>query len=310
VDTALQIRDFLLTRRAKVTPEQVGLPRGTASRRVPGLRREEVAALAGVSTEWYTRLEKGHIAGVSKDVLHAVARALQLDEAETTHLFDLARSARAGRVARRSRRPQAAVEHPQVKDSLQRLLDSMTDAAAFIRDARLDVLAANALARALYHPAYEQARSDHRAPNLARFAFLDPRARTYYPDWEHLARSTVAVLRTEAGRAPHDTALSDLVGELAVRSEDFRELWANHDVLLHRRGVKSFAHPVVGRLEVEFDSLEVTADRRLTLTAYSAVPSSPSEDALRVLASWAATDGSPSAPGDVQDVPSSPAVGR
>lgn len=307
MDTAPQIRDFLLTRRAKVTPEQVGLPRGTATRRVPGLRREKVAALAGVSTEWYTRLEKGHIAEVSEDVLHAVARALQLDEAETTHLFDLARSARA---ARRSRRPQAAVEHPQVKNSLQRLLDSMTGAAAFIRDARLDVLAANALARALYHPVYEQARSDHRAPNLARFAFLDPRARSYYPDWEHLVRSTVAVLRTEAGRAPHDTALSDLVGELSVRSEDFRELWASHDVLLHRRGVKCFAHPVVGRLEVEFDSLEVTADRRLTLTAYSAVPSSPSEDALRVLASWAATEGSPSAPGDLHDVPSSPSVGR
>ena len=241
VDNRADIRDFLATRRARITPEQAGLPSGGGRRRVPGLRREEVAVLAGVSTEWYVRLEKGHIAGVSDDVLDAVARALQLDEAERSHLFDLARAAKPGRHAP-SRRPK-----PQVRPSVQRILDSMTTTAAFVRNGRLDILAINALGRALYAPVFDDER---RPANLARFNFLDPRAKDFYPDWNDAANTSVALLRTEAGRDPHNRDLTDLVGELATRSEEFRTRWAAHNVRLHRTGVKHFHHPVVGTLDL------------------------------------------------------------
>lgn len=279
VDNRADIREFLATRRAKVTPEQAGLPAGGGRRRVPGLRREEVAVLAGVSTEWYVRLEKGHIGGVSDDVLDAVARALQLDEAERTYLFDLARAARPSRAPRR--RAQLGL-----RPSLQRILDSMTGTPAFIRNGRLDLLAINPLGRALYLPAFD---IPDRPVNLARFNFLDRRAIDFYPEWNEAANTTVALLRTEAGRDPYDKALSDLIGELATRNEEFRTRWAAHDVRLHQAGVKHFRHPVVGLLDLDFDALELPAERGLTLTAYSAEPGSPSHDALTLLASWAAT---------------------
>ncbi len=279
MDNRAEIREFLASRRAKVTPEQVGLPAGGGKRRVPGLRREEVAVLAGVSTDWYTRLEKGHINGVSADVLDAVARALQLDEAERTHLFNLARAARPDRTPRR--RGQS-----RIRPSVQRILDSMVTTPAFVRNGRLDLLAINALGRALFSPAFED---PVRPANLARFNFLDPAARDFYPDWNNSANTTVALLRTEAGRDPHNKDLADLIGELATRSDAFRVRWAAHDVRLHRSGVKHFHHPAVGTVELSFEALDLPADTGLTLTAYTAEPGSPSEDALRLLASWAAT---------------------
>jgi transcriptional regulator with XRE-family HTH domain len=280
VDNRAEIREFLATRRAKVTPEQAGLQRGGGRRRVPGLRREEVAVLAGVSTEWYVRLEKGHVSGVSDEVLSAVARALQLDEAERLHLFDLARAARPSRVARR-RTPQT------VRPSVLRILESMTGTPAFVRNGRLDVLSINPLGHALYSPVFED---PARPANLARFCFLDPAARDFYPDWDDVARATVALLRSQAGRDPYNRELTDMVGELATRSEQFRSWWAAHDVLLHQSGTKHFRHPVVGLLEVAFDSMPLPAsqDQGLTMTCYTAEPGSPSEDALKLLASWAA----------------------
>jgi transcriptional regulator with XRE-family HTH domain len=279
VDNRAEIREFLASRRAKVTPEQVGLPAGGGKRRVPGLRREEVAVLAGVSTDWYTRLEKGHINGVSADVLDAVARALQLDEAERAHLFNLARAARPDRTPRR--RGQS-----RVRPSVQRILDSMVTTPAFVRNGRLDLLAINALGRALFSPAFED---PVRPANLARFNFLDPAARDFYPDWNNSANTTVALLRTEAGRDPHNKDLADLIGELATRSDAFRVRWAAHDVRLHRSGVKHFHHPAVGTVELSFEALDLPADTGLTLTAYTAEPGSPSADRLWLLASWAAT---------------------
>jgi MmyB-like transcription regulator ligand binding domain/Helix-turn-helix domain len=287
VENRAEIREFLVTRRAKVTPEQVGLATG-GRRRVPGLRREEVAVLAGVSTDWYVRLEKGHITGVSDEVLDAVARALQLSEVEIEHLFNLARAAKPARLPRRRSKT-------QISPSLQRVLDSMTGTAAFVRNGRLDILAANQLGRALYAPVLDN--PAHRG-NIARFGFLDPRAADYYPDYEGALSVAVALLRTEAGRDPHDKDLTELVGELATRSEAFRVRWGAHDVRSHRAGVKSFNHSVVGYLELTYDSLQLVAAPGLVLTAYTAEPHTASADALALLASWAATEhpAAPSAP--------------
>jgi transcriptional regulator with XRE-family HTH domain len=281
VDNRAEIREFLTTRRAKITPEQAGLQRGGGQRRVPGLRREEVAVLAGVSTEWYVRLEKGHIGGVSDEVLGAVARALQLDEAERLHLFDLARAAKPSRPPRRRTRQ-------TVRPSVLRILESMTGTPAFVRNGRLDVLAINPLGRALYSPVFDD---PARPANLARFCFLDPVSRDFYPEWDEAAQSTVALLRTEAGRDPYNRELTDLVGELATRSEQFRTGWAAHDVRLHQTGTKHFRHPIVGRIDLAFDAMPLPTreDQGLTMTCYTAEPGSPSDDAIKVLASWAAT---------------------
>jgi transcription regulator MmyB-like protein len=224
-------------------------------------------------------LEKGNIRGVSEDVLDAVARALQLDEAERLHLFNLARAAKPAAPARRR-------SQPSVRPSIARLLTAMASAPAFVRNGRLDVLAINPLGQALYSPAYEQ---PERPVNLARFAFLDPHSTDLYPDWNEAANTTVALLRSEAGRDPYNRDLTDLIGELATRSDEFRVRWAAHNVLLHRTGIKHFHQPVVGAIDVAFDSMDLLADTGLTLTAYSAEPATPSEDALKLLASWAAT---------------------
>ncbi len=273
------VREFLVSRRAKVTPEQAGLPAYGGKRRVPGLRREEVALLAGVSVDYYNRLERGNLHGVSDSVLDAVARALQLDEAEHEHLFDLARAANDTR-ARPVRTPK-----PKVRPSVQRLLDAITDGPAQVRNGRMDVLAANAIGVALFSEAYEDPR---RPMNSTRYLFLDPRARYFYDNWEKAASDSVAILRTELGRAPHDKDLMNLVGELSTRSDEFRVRWARHDVRLHYTGVKVFHHPVVGDLEVGYEALGLSADPGLTLTVYTAVKPSDSEK-FRLLASWHAT---------------------
>src|SRR5215468_5638127 len=280
MDPRAEIREFLATRRAKITPDQAGMRLYGGRRRVPGLRREEVAMLAGVSIDYYTRLEKGNVAGVSDQVLGAVARALQLDEAERAHLFDLARAAGPRRPPARQRGKQ------EIRASVQHILDSAATAAAFVRNGHLDLLAANALAQALYAPVYA---GPARPANLARFCFLDPRSHELYPDWDDIANTTVALLRTETGRDPLNRDLSGLVGELATTSPQFRTRWAAHDVQLHHAGVKRLRHPAVGMIEVAYTTMDLPAQPGLVLTFYTAQPGSPSEDALRLLASRAAT---------------------
>jgi transcriptional regulator with XRE-family HTH domain len=280
VDNRDDVREFLATRRARLTPQAVGLPTHGANRRVPGLRREEVAVLAGVSIDYYTRLERGNLTGVSDSVLEAVARALQLDEAERAHLLDLARTANDTSTTRR-RRP---TQH-QVRPGMQRLLDAMTAAPTLVRNGRLDVIATNPLGRALFAPAF----TDPTSPtNLARFTF-DPHGREFFVDWDDVANATVSILRAEAARDPGDRNLTDLVGELATRSDEFRTRWAAHNVRLHDHGTKRFHHPIVGDLALTFEELPLPADPGLTMTAYTAETGSPSHDALALLASWLAT---------------------
>jgi transcriptional regulator with XRE-family HTH domain len=275
------VRDFLVTRRAKITPQQAGLQFYGANRRVPGLRREEVAMLAGVSADYYTRLEKGNLSGVSDSVLEAIAAALHLDEAERLHLLNLARAANTSPARAAARRtPQ------QIRPATRHILDGMTDTPAFVRNGRLDIIAVNALGQALYSPAFA---TPARPVNLARFRFLDPAARDFYPDFADSAHTTVALLRTEAGRDPFSKSLTDLIGELSTRSEEFRAMWAAHNVRLHRTGLKHFHHPVIGRIDLMFEAMALEADEGLTLTAYTAEPGTPAHDALKLLASWAAT---------------------
>jgi transcriptional regulator with XRE-family HTH domain len=279
VDAKSEIREFLTSRRAKLTPDQVGLA-SYGPRRVPGLRREEVAVLAGVSVPYYTRLERGNLSGVSESVLEALGRALQLDEAERAHLFDLARAAQPAAPGRRRRTQQ------RVRPSVQRLIDAMTGAPALVQNGRLDILSANLLGRALYSELYVD---PVRPVNHARFVFLSPRAPDFYRDWDRVANETVAILRTEAGRNPYDRDLSDLVGELSTRSEEFRTRWAAHNVRIHRTGGKDLHHPVVGDLNLTYEMLDVSADSGLAILTYTAEPRSKSAEALDLLASWTAT---------------------
>lgn len=287
------IREFLVSRRAKISPEQAGIPSYAELRRVPGLRREEVAQLAGVSTDYYTRLERGSIRGVSDSVLEAVASALQLDEAERAHLMDLARTANAPSRGAQSRTPRRPPQQ-RVRPGVLRLLDGMTGVVAIVQNGRSDVLAANLLGRALYSEVFDSAVSSGpgapgRLPNQARYLFLDPRAADLYPDWRAIAATTVAMLRTETGRNPHDRALNELVGELTSRSGLFAALWAGHDVRIHTTGTKRFHHPVAGDLSLQFETLHLPGDEGQTLFTFTAEPGSASENALAFLASWAAS---------------------
>jgi transcriptional regulator with XRE-family HTH domain len=275
-----EVREFLTSRRARITPEQLGLV-SYGSRRVPGLRREEVAVLAGVSVPYYTRLERGDINGVSQSVLEALARALELDDAERAHLLDLARAAQPT-----GTRPPMRRAKQRVRPEVQWTLDAITGAPAFVGNDRLDLLAANQLGRALFSELYT---APTRPINSARFVFLDPRAGTFYDDWERVADWCVASLRWAAGRDPHDRDLSDLVDELTTQSETFRTRWAAHDVRFHNVGVKHFHHPVVGELSLSLTRLDLPADPGLTIFTYTAEPGSRSEEALKLLGSWAAT---------------------
>ena len=249
--------------------------------------------LAGVSTDYYAKLERGNLAGVSDGVIEAVAQALRLDEAERAHLRDLAAAANATPHARK-----AAVPATSVRPGVKRILDGMPGLPAFVRNARLDILAINALGAALYAPVFDD---PERPANLARFNFLDGRARDFYPNWDDAANTSVALLRTEAGRNPFDKELTALIGELVTRSDTFRNRWASHNVRLHRTGTKHFHHPAVGVLELAFEAMDLSADNGLTLTVYSAEPGSSSADGLALLASWAA---SPAAPSSAASAPS------
>lgn len=282
VDVRQEISEFLVSRRARITPDQVGLP-FTGGRRVPGLRRSEAATLAGVSVEYYARLERGHIAGASTGVLDGLARALQLDETERGHLLDLARAADAIPTSGRSRRRTPGRAASRL--SLQWAMEAITEGVACVRDPRQNLVATNRLGRAFYSPVIGDG---GRVPNLARFQFLDPASRDFYPDWELFAEMCVGIMRTEAGRDPHDRELQDLVGELSTQSETFRRLWADHNVRTHGAGSKRFHHPVAGELTLAYEELAITAEPGLALLVYTAEPGSPSAERLRLLASWAA----------------------
>ena len=278
MDNKSDIREFLVSRRAKITPEMAGLPAYGRNRRVVGLRREEAAMLAGISVEYYTRLERGNASGVSEEVLEGIARALQLDDAERAHLFDLVRSVH---TTRPTRRP----TQERVRPTVQRILDAIT-APAYVRNGRLDILAANDLGRALYSEVF----TDPVLPaNTARFLFLNPRATEFFLDWEGIANDAVAILRAEAGRDPYDRRLSDLIGELSTRSEEFRVRWGAHNVKFHRTGSKRLHHPLVGDLTLSFDAFEIADDSGQRINVYTAEPGTPSHEALNLLASWTST---------------------
>lgn len=279
MDARTELREFLSTRRARLTPQAAGLPDYGGRRRVKGLRREEVAMLAGISVEYYTRLERGTPKGVSDSVLDGISRALQLDDAEHAHLFDLVRSLNTASPSRR--RP--SVE--RVRPAVQQIIDSMS-APAYVRNGRLDILASNAFGAALYAPVFEQTT---RPANTARFAFLDPRASAFFVDWEKTASDAVAILRSAAGRDPYDKRLTDLIGELSTRSDEFRVRWAAHDVKFHQTGTKRLHHPMVGELTLGFEAFELAADEGQRLNVYTAEPGSPTDERLKLLASWAST---------------------
>jgi transcriptional regulator with XRE-family HTH domain len=276
VDARAEIRDFLMSRRARIRPQQAGLPDYAGKRRVPGLRRSELATLAGISVEYLTQLERGNLAGASESVLDALARALQLDEAERTHLFDLARAADGPR--RASGRGRTA----HVRPSVQRILDTL-GSPAYARTGRGDVVAVNTLCTALY--------GDILGPevlpfNVARFVFLDPRSHDFFLDWDTVADDSAAALRIEAGRTPNDRQLSDLVGELSTRSDAFASRWGKHNVRLHRTATKRLQNPVVGELELTGDALQLPGED-LTLIVYTAPASSPAQEKLDFLTRWA-----------------------
>lgn len=276
----MEVAEFLRTRRDRITPEQAGII-GGGRRRVPGLRREEVAMLAGVSVEYYARMERGDLSGVSGEVLDALARALKLDEAEVDHLRDLAHIA--DPLLRRRRR---TVEHA-VKPTLQRFLDSVTGVPMWVRDRRLDYVAANPLGRALYAPVLEDVASQG---NTARFTFLNPASRVFFPDWEENADDMVATLRIYAGQNPLDRKLTDLIGELVTHSEPFRQRWAKHNVRHHWAGVKRIHHPSVGDLELSYQAMEFPANPDWFMFAFIAEPGSSTDERLRFLGSLTASE--------------------
>ena len=251
IDLRTEIREFLRTRRARITPAQAGLPAYGGNRRVTGLRREEVAMLASVSVDHYVRMERGSLAGASDSVLDALANALQLDEAERAHLFALARESGA-RTSHRKRTP----PH-QVRPAIQQVLDAMTDAPAWVCNGRHDILAMNQLARAVYSPVLADPR---RPANTTRFVYLHPyAAREFFVDYDRIANDAAAMLRLEAGRNPHAKPLIELVGELSTSSELFRQRWASHDVQFDCSGQKRLRHPAVGQLDLDFESMELRA---------------------------------------------------
>jgi transcriptional regulator with XRE-family HTH domain len=296
-----EVREFLVSRRGKVTPEQVGLATQTGAqagarsgtRRVPGLRRGEVAELAGVSVEYYTQLERGGVRGASESVLDAIARALRLDEAERAHLFDLARAANESAPNRSASAVRRRPTVRQIPPGVQQILDGQL-APAWVRNGIGDFVAWNHLGRALNSPLFDD---PARPVNSARFRFLSPRAADFYPDWDQTGRDTVAALRAEAGKNPYDKALTDLVGELSTRSEEFRTRWAAHDVRLHHTGIKRMHHPEVGELELSYQGLELASAPGLTMFVFTAELGSSSQRALDLLASWTAAQARPAPEG-------------
>ena len=297
MDRAKEIAGFLRSRRAGISPEQAGLPFDGRIRRVPGLRRDEVARLAGVSSEYYTRLEQGRAGNPSPEVIAAIARALRLDDTEAEHLRDLLAagsgsgfgtgvgSGSGAGAAWTSRRAPSRVQ--RVRPGLHLMLDTLDHVPAFILGRRTDVLAANRLARAIITD-FEVLPAARR--NMARYYLLDPLARERVGDWEQIAAETVAMLRFEAGRYPHDKQLADLVGELMLTCPEFTGWWNDHRVLRRTHGEKSYRHPVVGELRFSYESFQTPGDAEQTLCVYTVQPGSDSAQALRVLDSWTAPE--------------------
>ncbi|WP_308467348.1 helix-turn-helix transcriptional regulator [Rathayibacter soli] len=278
-DIRADIREFLSSRRARITPQQAGLPAFGGNRRVAGLRREEVAMLSGVSVDYYVRLERGDLAGASEGVLDSLARTLQLDDAEREHLFDLARASGPGK-------KRATKATTSVRPAVQQVLDAIADAPAWVRNGRHDIIAANRMGRALYSPVFDDPR---RPVNTTRFTYLNPAAKEFWRDYDKIAHDAASMLRLEAGRSPHDPELIQLIGELSTQSELFRQRWASRDVMFHRSGVKRLHHPVVGDLDLNYESMELPSEPGLVLNVYTAPADSASADGLKLLASWAAT---------------------
>ncbi|GAA1917916.1 helix-turn-helix transcriptional regulator [Microbacterium aoyamense] len=281
MDTGNELRDFLVSRRAKVSPEQAKLPAYGGNRRVPGLRREEVAMLAGVSVDYYTKLERGAVGVVSEGVLDAVARALQLTPTERDHLFHLTGTSTTIRTVSR---PASA----QVRPSVQRILDGLTDAPAFVGNKTRHLLAANSLGRAVFSPLYDF--EPDGVPNSARFMFLDPLAHEFFPEWRSASANLAANLRRELGTDPLNRELQALVDDLNRESRDFHALWKAHDVRTHDTGFKAVHHPIVGDLHLSFEAMELPKDPGQSLIVYGAEPGSETADRLRLLASWIATE--------------------
>ncbi|MCJ1709005.1 helix-turn-helix transcriptional regulator [Microbacterium sp. VKM Ac-2923] len=275
-----ELREFLVSRRARITPEQAKLPAHGGNRRVAGLRREEVAMLAGVSVDYYTKLERGAVGVVSESVLDAVARALQLTPTERDHLFHLTGTTAPLRTASR---PVRALVRPAV----QRILDGLGESPAFVGTATRGIVAANALGRATYSPLYDDAPDG--VPNTARYTFLNPGAKDFFIEWDTAAANLVANLRRELGSDPLNRGLQQLIDDLNRESVEFRMLWRSHDVRTHDVGIKAIRHPVVGDLHLTFEALPLPADPGQNLIIYGAEPGSETADRLRLLASWSAT---------------------
>ncbi|MFJ4844490.1 MULTISPECIES: helix-turn-helix transcriptional regulator [unclassified Streptomyces] len=283
MDNRDAVSAFLRSRRDSITPEQAGLP-VYGQRRVAGLRRGEVAALAGVSVEYYTRLERGNLKGVSDSVLDALARALRLDDTERMYLRDLARAAGPAPQVRAPRRETRSAVRP----SVARIVEGMPEMPAYVMNNRLDTLAANPLGRALYAEMFADPVC---GANVARFAFLNAAATRFYTDWERMARFAVGALRVEAGKSPHDRELSNLIGELSTRSDAFRVLWGSHSVHVFRDTTKRLHHPLVGDLELDQETMSLPDDSGLSVVVYSAPPGTAAADGLKLLAAWSATSG-------------------
>jgi transcriptional regulator with XRE-family HTH domain len=276
LDPRAELSEFLRTRRARLKPEDVGLRGFGRYRRVPGLRREELAQLAGVSVAYYTRLEQGNGHSVSAEVLDAIARALRLSDAEHAHLTHLAKP--------KQQKKKPAGRAQQVRGPLRTLLDAMDGVPATLVGRRSDILAWNRMAAAVFG---DWAELPAREQNWARLVFLKPEYRDLFVDWEHKASDVVSQLRMDAGSHPNDPQLSALVGELSVKSEEFRRLWATHDVKEKCHGIQRLHHPLVGELDLRLESFH-QADAEQMLVTYHAEPNSPSAEALRLLASWGA----------------------
>ncbi|ALV33903.1 helix-turn-helix transcriptional regulator [Streptomyces sp. CdTB01] len=277
LDRRAELSEFLRTRRARLKPEDVGLPDFGRHRRVPGLRREELAQLAGVSVAYYTRLEQGNGRNVSAEVLDAIARALRLSDAEHSHLTHLAKP--------KQHKKKPAARTQAVRGSLRQLLDTLDGVPAYVTGRYSAILAWNRMAAALFGDWGELPVQER---NWARLVFLNPACRELFVEWEQKASDIVSFLRMEAGCFPDDPRLSALVGELSVKSEEFRRLWATHDVKEKGHGLKHLHHPLVGDLTLNFESFRPADDDGQALITYHAEPGSPSAEALRLLASWGA----------------------
>jgi len=282
MDPRSEISSFLTSRRANLTPEQAGVPLYSGKRRVPGLRREEVAQLAGVSTDYYARLERGKVSGASREVIEAIARVLQLNDDERDHLLNLVQLTQHRPTRNRKSRRNT------VRPGIQRVLDSI-DTPAFVQNARLDRLASNRIGRALYSLPEDGSKDQY---NYAHYLFLNPEAADFHRDFDTAKHNVVALLHAATARDPHDSELINIVGTLSTQSDEFRTSWADHDVFRYRSGAKLLTHSIVGDLEFGYESFELSTDPGLVMLVYTVEPGSPTAEAMSILGSWTA----PSAP--------------